>query len=191
MTRLEAINEVLNMLGEMRINSLDDMSPDAQNVSETLDIITREVCSDDEPFNIFPVTFKPDVNGEIILSDNILSIDVYNAKGQYRAIKSDGFYRIKDVVQNTYTINMELSGDSKINFEFEELDPIIQNYIVKKTTVRMVTVELGSGVTLDMALNDLNLASGDYREHNIKLDDCNFDDNSFNSLFHRYYDFID
>lgn len=191
MKKIDAINEILFMIGESFINSMDEMSFEAQSTSELIDIVTREICSDQEPFNIYPYTFQSNSNGEIYLPDNVLSVDVLDAKGQYRAIRTGDYYRIKDICNNTYTINESLSCECKIEQTFEELDPIIQNYIIKKTAVKKISVDLGNKDLISLSRNDLEIARISYMQHNIDISDINFDDTSFNSLFKRYYEFID
>lgn len=186
MTRIEAINEVLYMVNESFINSLDEMSDEAQNASDLLDMVTRETCSDQEPFNIFPMTLKSDVNGEIRLNSKIMSAEVLNNSGQYRLMGN----RMYNVQSKSFSINGNLDCDCKILLSFEELDPIIQNYVIKKVSVKKVSVDLGNKDLTSMAMNDLNIARSSYIQHNIDLINANFDNESFNSLFKRYYEVI-
>lgn len=187
MTKLEAINEILFMINESFINSMDDMSPEAQDVEILIDMVTREICVDEQPFNILPYDFKPDINGEITFSSEILAVEVISGKNNYRVINK----RLFNIANKTYKFNNTVSCEAKILFKFEEVEDIVQNYIIKKAAYKKVAVDLGNKDLAQIAREEMFKSRSDYIEYNINLVDGNFLDTPINSLFKRHYDIID
>jgi len=190
MEKIDAINEVLSILGEEEINSIDEMSFEAQSVDKIIDRVSREVCMDGEPFNLVPFSLKPNSNGEIVLSNLVLNIDVDDSDGSYRIIKDEGFYKIKDFIKNTFKIGKTLTGEMKINFPFEDLDPVIQNYIIKKVCLKKIATDLGNKDLINLANNDLDIALTEYVRHSLSIYNVNLNDNEYTRSFDRYYNII-
>lgn len=187
MNKLDAINQVLFMINEDYINSLDDMSPDAQSVDELIKHVVREVCLDDKIFNILPVELIPDSNKQITIGQTVLSIDPINSGGRYRIIGK----RLYDIIDKTYSFDQKVYCDCKILQEFEDLEDVVQNYIVKIVALKKISVELGSEALMKTAQYDLELATDAYVDYNLQLDDCNmFNNETGLGIFNRYIDTI-
>lgn len=183
MTRLEAINSILRMVNEASINSLNDASPEAQDVDELITEITRDVCVDNQPFNILPYKFQPDSNGEIQMPSDVLGVEPDASCGKVRVISK----RLYNVESRTYVFSDVVEADCKILFQFEELEDIVQNFIVKQAAVKKVATDLGNGELMKMTVSDLEIARDSYISYNLEMLQYNMLDNSEIQQFSRYY----
>lgn len=183
MTRLDAINSILRMVNEASINSLDDASPEAQDVDELITEITRDVCVDNQPFNILPYRFQPDSNGEIAIPATILGVEPEASCGNVRVISK----KLYNVASRTYSFSGVVEADCKLLFDFEELEDVVQNFIVKQAAVKKVATDLGNGELMKMAVSDLEISRDSYVSYNLEMLEYNMLDNPEISQFSRYY----
>lgn len=186
MTRLEAINSILRMVNEASINSLDDASPEAQDVDELITEMTRDVCVDNQPFNILPYNLQPDSNGEIQIPDNVLGVEPDSSCGRIRIV-SGRLFNIKD---RTYIFDDVVVAECKVLFDFEELEDVIQNYIVKQAAVKKVSTDLGNSELIRMSVSDLEIARDAYMAYNLEISEYNMLDNPEIYQFYRYYNIL-
>ena len=76
-SELDAVNSILMSVGESPVNTLETQSPEVAIAQTTLRQITREIQAEGWSFNSEQaVKFIPDVNDQIELGDNILSVDI-------------------------------------------------------------------------------------------------------------------
>ena len=76
-SELDAVNSILMSVGESPVNTLETQSPEVAIAQTTLRQITREIQAEGWSFNSEQaVKMIPDVNDQIELGDNILSVDI-------------------------------------------------------------------------------------------------------------------
>ena len=74
---LAAVNQILGAVGQAPVTTLDQTNPDVAIAYDTLVEVNREIQSEGWVFNTeeeYP--FNQDVNGEILIPDNILLLDL-------------------------------------------------------------------------------------------------------------------
>jgi hypothetical protein len=75
LSKLEAVNRMLRASGEQPVNSLLTISGDALMAEQILDEVELEYQLTGQVFNTEEVYLFPDNNGEIAISESIISID--------------------------------------------------------------------------------------------------------------------
>ena len=134
---LPAVNEILASVGQAPVNTLDQTNPDVAIVYDTLLNVSREVQSEGWTFNTeeyYPMT--PDANGEIVIPNNMLQIDLHDEKdNQYESVRRSG--KLYEKINHTFDWTA-LTGWDTVRcdivwfFDWIDLPRPIQDYIVAK-----------------------------------------------------------
>ena len=135
---LPAVNEILASVGQAPVTTLDQTNPDVAIAYDTLLNVSREVQAEGWTFNTeeyYPMT--PDANGEIIIANNILQIDLHDEKdNSYESVRRDG--KLYEKINHTFDWTTLTGWDTvRCNivwfFDWVDLPRPIQDYIVAKT----------------------------------------------------------
>ncbi len=146
MTELQAINQMLAAVGQMPVTSIDKdqndnpTNPDVAMATETLNQVSREVQAEGWTFNReFHYPFTPNTDDEIVISPNILQIDlcreVYGnlSKEPIRRVDPmDGKPKLYDKTAHTFKWSGPVHCDVLWLFGWEELPQPVIDYIVNK-----------------------------------------------------------
>tara|TARA_B100000700_G_scaffold313722_1_gene399188 strand:+ start:1874 stop:2500 length:627 start_codon:yes stop_codon:yes gene_type:complete len=134
---LPAVNEILASVGQAPVTTLDQTNPDVAIAYDTLLNVSREVQAEGWTFNTeeyYPMT--PDANGEIIIANNILQIDLHDEKdNSYESVRRDG--KLYEKINHTYDWTT-LTGWDTVRcdivwfFDWVDLPRPMQDYIVAK-----------------------------------------------------------
>ena len=134
---LPAVNEILASVGQAPVNTLDQTNPDVAIAYDTLLNVSREVQAEGWTFNTeeyYPMT--PDANGEIVIANNILQIDLHDEKdNQYETVRRSG--KLYEKINHTYDWTT-LTGWDTVRcdivwfFDWVDLPRPFQDYIVAK-----------------------------------------------------------
>ena len=145
---LPAVNEILASVGQAPVTTLDQTNPDVAIAYDTLINTSREVQSEGWLFNTeeyYPMT--PDANGEIVIANNILQIDLHDEKdSQYESIRRNG--KLYEKINHTYDWTT-LTGWDTVRcdivwlFDWVDLPRPIQDYIVAKAATIVSTRIVG------------------------------------------------
>ena len=134
---LPAVNEILASVGQAPVTTLDQTNPDVAIAYDTLLNVSREVQAEGWTFNteeFYELT--PDTNGEIVIANNILQIDLHDEKdNQYEAIRRNGklYEKINHTYDWTTLTNWEkVACDIVWLFDWVDLPIPIQDYIVAR-----------------------------------------------------------
>lgn len=128
-SKLEAVNRILAVAGDEPLNSLDTTYPQVDIVLSILANESRRFQSRGWYFNEERnKKLTPDINNEIILSENVLSISVTNDRGNM--IQRGN--KIYDRSLGTYTISNPVYSDLIFNLEFEDLPEAARQYLIAK-----------------------------------------------------------
>ena len=134
---LPAVNEILASVGQAPVTTLDQTNPDVAIAYDTLINTSREVQAEGWIFNteeFYKLT--PDTNGEIVIANNILQIDLHDEKdNQYEAVRRNGklYEKINHTYDWTTLTNWEtVACDIVWFFDWVDLPRPIQDYIVAR-----------------------------------------------------------
>ena len=135
---LPAINEILASVGQASVTTLDQTNPDVAIAYDTLLNVSREVQAEGWTFNTeeyYPMT--PDANGEIVIPNNMLQIDLHDEKdNQYETVRRSG--KLYEKINHTYDWTTLTGWDTvRCNivwfFDWVDLPRPVQDYIVART----------------------------------------------------------
>ena len=147
LTKLEAVNMVLDAIGESPVSSLTSGLPDAEAAEAKLDEVRVEILSRGWHQNIEKdVTLKRDANNEILLSNIYLRVDSTGGDKEVNVVQrySNGKRKLFDVNKRSYTFTKDLVVDLIIDIPFEELTVELQNYIASRAARKFQESALGS-----------------------------------------------
>ena len=145
---LPAVNEILASVGQAPVTTLDQTNPDVAIAYDTLTNVSREVQSEGWTFNTeeyYPMT--PDANGEIVIANNILQIDLHDEKdNQYESVRRSG--KLYEKINHTFDWTTLTGWDTvRCNivwfFDWVDLPRPIQDYIVAKASTVVSTRIVG------------------------------------------------
>jgi len=131
---LPAVNEILASVGQAPVTTLDQTNPDVAIAYDTLLNTSREVQAEGWTFNteeFYELT--PNGDGEIIIANNILQIDLHDEKdNQYEAIRRNG--KLYEKINHTYDWSTwdKVACDIVWFFDWVDLPRPIQDYITAR-----------------------------------------------------------
>jgi len=147
---LPAVNEILASVGQAPVTTLDQTNPDVAIAYDTLLNVSREVQSEGWTFNteeFYPMT--PDNNGEIVIPNNVLQIDLHDEKdNSYESVRRSG--KLYEKINHTYDWTT-LTGWTEVNcnivwfFDWVDLPRPIQDYIVARAAAIVSSRIVGDG----------------------------------------------
>ena len=144
-TFLEAVNRVLQMMGEAPVNGLDGQYGLAQQAQTMLNEISRRIQSEGWSFNTdFEFTLmRNSVTGEIAVGSNVskVVVDPYNYTDLDVVQRGSRLY---DRRNNTYSFDVDLKADITYILEWEELPEYALEYITTKAGRHLQEAILGS-----------------------------------------------
>lgn len=173
-SRLEAVNEMLAVLGERPVTSLTATSGTAALAERTLDYVNRRVQLEGWNFNTeYDVPLTRNSNNEIQLSTNILKADVspYTYSDINPVFRGSKLY---DTFNRTYTFTRDLKGVVVYLLDFEIIPEAAREYITIKAA-RIFQDRYFSDMDLAGfsrqeerdALREMRRADGDQGDYNL------------------------
>ena len=144
---LPAVNEILASVGQAPVTTLDQTNPDVAIAYDALLNVSREVQAEGWTFNteeFYELT--PDTNGEIVIANNILQIDLHDEKdNQYEAVRRSG--KLYEKINHTYDWSSwdKVACDIVWFFDWVDLPRPIQDYIVARTAAIVSSRIVGDG----------------------------------------------
>lgn len=128
-TKLEAVNMLLDAIGEDRVSSLQSGLADAEKAEAKIDEISRELQSRGYWCNtVYGLTLSPDSNGNIILPSNALKVDT-SEENEFERIATRG-NKLYDLENNTLVFDHDIKVDIVQVLDFDDLPFELQNFIV-------------------------------------------------------------
>jgi hypothetical protein len=128
LTELEAINDMLSLIAETPLASLDEVDSvaDAQIARQILTRETRATQETGWSWNTFEnYSLSPDDSGLIYLPNNTLDVDPTDQSQDY--VWNDG--KLWDRTNNTFTFKQPVLVNIKLLFAFDQLPPTARRYI--------------------------------------------------------------
>ena len=143
---LSAVNQILGAIGQSPVTQLEFTNPEVSYVYQLLQESTRDIQNEGWVFNReLAVPFTPDADDHIVITNNILRVDVsgnYVNRGT-DVVQRDG--KLYDKVQHTYKFNRAnnlVNSDGKIYldvvwlFSYDDMPQTFKRYAIAKAQVR-------------------------------------------------------
>lgn len=173
-TELEAVNTMLNTIGEAPVNTLVNMtSVDAITAQSILANVNRSVQAEGWFFNSeYGYPLAPDQNSNLPLPTNIMSVDSTSESHDYQIVQRGS--RAYDRKNHTYTFTQTVKCDLILLLSFEEIPEAARNYIALRAARILQDRLLGSDSLHGMnredeyqALTTLRLMESENADYNI------------------------
>ncbi len=173
-TELEAVNTMLNTIGEAPVNTLVNMtSVDAITALSVLRNVNRGVQAEGWFFNSekdYPLV--PDQNNNLPLPTNLMSVDSTSLESKFDLVQRG--QRAYDRKNHTYIFTQTVKCDLIILLSFEEIPEAARNYIALRASRILQDRLLGSDSLHGMnredeyhALTTLRLMESENADYNI------------------------
>jgi hypothetical protein len=150
LSKLDAVNIILDALGETAVSSLNSGLADAEKAERVLDEQTTDVLEEGWHCNTdFNLQLVPDINGNIGLPNGTLRIDTSGTSADVDAVERDG--KLYDREHQTSIFTKPVYVDITYDLGFETLPYRLRKYIAHKAARVYQERTLGS-VQLDSPL---------------------------------------
>ena len=172
---LAAVNQILGAVGQAPVTTLDQTNPDVAIAYDTLVEVNREIQSEGWVFNTeeeYP--FNQDVNGEILIPDNILLLDLSSIFENIgvEVVKRNG--KLYNKTEHTFTWTAPIKCDVVWLFDFIDLPVPFRDLIVARASMQASTKMVGDTTIYQMLQQKESLARANAMEY-----ECNQGDYSF------------
>lgn len=147
LSKLDAVNIVLNAIGETPVSSLTSGLPDAEAAQQQLEATTKEVLSKGWHQNTERgITMQRNTDNEIIVANQYLRIDTSGVDFLLNVAirKQSGKRKLFDITNQTFTFTRDLTVDAVIEIDFEGLVFELQNYIAHRAARKFQESSMGS-----------------------------------------------
>jgi hypothetical protein len=153
-TFLEAVNRVLQMMGEAPVNGLDGQLGLAQQAQDILLDISRKVQSEGWSFNTdYERTLQRNQDDEILVGVNVSRVEVDSYLFPSLDVVQRG-NRLYDRRANSYAFAQDLKANVTYILEWDELPEHARQFIVAKGGRMLQEAILG-----DVNLSQVNMAA--------------------------------
>lgn len=128
LSKLEAVNRMLGIAGEMPVSSLDTTDPDMANAVRILDRVDSQIQSQGWMCNREgKYTFYPSTTGEIPIPASMLTVTP-DGEHKRRKITRRG-NRLYDKETHSYQFSGPISCEIVTQLDFDDLPPKLKDYI--------------------------------------------------------------
>lgn len=166
MTELEAVNSMLEMIGELPVNSLtEDGISEANLAKQTLHRVNREIqklglhCNTD---NNYPLV--PDVNQEILIPSNALQVDPTDPLQNYTTRGGKLYNRDSHTFKFSSTVNVDIV----FFLEFNDLPQHCKDYIATRAARQFQARNLSSDLVHSLTEKDEFEALTEFKRRELK-----------------------
>lgn len=176
LTKLDAVNQILESIGEDPVSSLSSGLPDAESAERILDRVSREVqakgwlCNHERDYTMAITT-----DGTIPLSGDVLRIDTVGVdKSTHVTVRKYlNQPHLYNIVKHTFVFTAALSVDIIWERDIADLTPELQLYITAKASRRFQESELGSVAADQFAVRAEQEAYASLMDAEAEADDSN------------------
>ena len=144
-TELDAVNQILSSVGQAPVTTLDLQNPEVSIVLNTLREVNKQIQSEGWIFNTErDYEMQPDSStNQILYPYNVLQMDanVEYHKNQYDLVRRSG--KLYDRLNHTYQFTEPVHVDLTWYFDFTDVPPPIQAYIVARAARMCATKLIG------------------------------------------------
>lgn len=176
MTKLEAVNEMLLAIGQAPVNTLEVAGIRDVSIAESiLDNVSREVQSSGHSFNTFYEAKSPDVNGDIIVPPDVLSIDAVDPR--YAVVTlvdpDDSALKLFDKDERSFTFTDDVECEVAKLLPFESIPQHARRYIVSMAKLRFQASAVGSSMLNSLIEQEVGMAYAEFRRAELLQQDNN------------------
>ena len=145
-TELEAINEMLNAIGEGQVSTLDTANADVAQCLRLLRDHSRKVQSKGWWFNLeTDYTISPDGNGNLVLPVNALKVDT-SGDDRYEKPYIQRGLKLYDPINHTLVFTEPVNVDLVIGLGWDDLPQTVRSYITACAGLEFVDTDLANEV---------------------------------------------
>jgi hypothetical protein len=170
MTKLEAVNICLSVMGQPKVTDLSGSAVDAEIAADLIDEVSREVQNKGWHWNREQHELPPTAGNEIVVPDNAIRIDTDRTDLLINVtVRGNRLFNLTD---NTYTFTTPVKVGFIVYLEFDELPASAKDFIAKKAARLFQERMLGSTTLTQFQAEDLarlwaemqreDIAAGDY-----------------------------
>tara|TARA_A200000159_G_scaffold76129_1_gene70635 strand:+ start:98 stop:709 length:612 start_codon:yes stop_codon:yes gene_type:complete len=140
---LDAINDILNSVGQASVTSIDQTNPDVSLAYRTLLSVSREVQSEGWSFNQeYDVQFSVDsVTKKIAVPPDVINIDATKEYYQYDTVVRNDFLYDRCEQTDIFDVDFIKCNVTRL-YDFDNLPQYVKDYIVARaaavTSTRIV-----------------------------------------------------
>jgi len=186
-TELEAINQMLSVIGETPINTLtsDTLPQDASIAVNVLEESNKAIQSEGWHFNTEVLTLTPDVLKNIIVPSGTLSIDT--AKDETQDINPvDLNGKLYDLKNNTYEFSNSVKLEVISKRVWDQIPEPCKSYITRMASRKFQMRTLGSSELNQELLRDEIVSKARFIDYDSQnADRTIFDDYSVSGVMDR------
>ena len=170
-TTLDAINEVLTMVGVAAVADLSDpQRQDALAAQQTLNEVLHQVATTRQYFNRYEkVTLTPDTSNEIIIADEVFDVELYNDSRQV-IIKNGKLY---ELTNKTYEFTSDVEADVTYYLEITDMPEVIKRYIIQATARKLYLKLFGPSAHLQILAAEEKMAYDTMQRWELESSDAN------------------
>ena len=142
-TELSAVNSILGSIGQSPITSLTGtalQNPEISFIKNLLDQVNRDVQTSGWHFNTqYRVKQSPDAQGNYVVPQNSILYDISDGQidRDTDVTKING--KLYDLVHQTDVFTKDYYFDIITLYNFEDVPPAIQRYIIARASMRAAT----------------------------------------------------
>lgn len=173
-TLLEAVNRVLQMMGEAPVNSLTGQFATAKQANDMIDTVSRNLQSEGWSFNTtYEQTLQRTSNNEISVGNTVsrVRVDPLNYPDIEVVMRGNRLY---DARGGKYTFDEDLEADVTVMLDWDELPEYAHNYIVAKAGRQLQEALMGSADLTKINLVLESEAKSQFMEEEATRTDHNF-----------------
>ena len=182
-TELSAVNSILGSIGQSPITSLIQQSgqpdplanPEISFIKNLLDEVSKDVQTTGWHFNTQnKVKIEPDSNGFFIVPANAILFDISNGQVDRNrdVVRKNG--KLFDLVQNTDVFTQGFYFDIISLYQFVDVPPAIQRYIISRAAVRAATQLVSNADLVKLLQLEETQARANAFEYETEQGDHNF-----------------
>ncbi len=143
-TELEAVNRVLQMMGEAPVSSLQGQFGLAKQASDTLKDVSRRVQAEGWSFNTdFEATLARNSSNEILINPSVSRVVVDQQLYPDYDVTQRGS-KLYDRKNQTFAFTQDLKGDITYMFDWDDLPEHARQYIMVKAGRQLQESIMGS-----------------------------------------------
>lgn len=177
LTELDAVNEIISVIGESPINTLEEIrNVDAISALRILRATSRQEQARGWSFNIIPEhTLTPEAGtGRIYWQENYLSL---KGSGGEKLVRNGDY--IKDLSTGNFTFQQAITCEAILLVDFEQLPEPMRTYIVTKAAFKFQSRYFGDDSLTSVTTQEIQEAWMHLQEYEMDNNDFNILDNTY------------
>lgn len=128
LSKLDAVNSIIQNLGVSKVTSLDVSNVDVQAALGTIERFTLELQANKWWFNTeYNVKLAPDSGGNVTVPTNLVSIDTVDRYGERVVQRGDRLYNVH---KRSYTFTEPVEVNMTLVFDWDDIPYMARNVIM-------------------------------------------------------------